>query len=135
MKGTNRMQPCITIFQSISHRICKRRHLDIAAYAIWVKKHWNNHGLALMSSLRVICICDAIFEIKFWSIYKHSLAFLSTWDVEETFINMSVYLWYNITIRSILFWNYENPLTQSCEGVTKLNVYFTNPNGELDMVN
>ena len=79
-----------------------------------------------MSSLRVICICDAIFVIKFWSIYKHSLAFLSTWDVEETFINMSVYLWYNITIRSILFWNYENPLTQSCEGVT---------NGELDMVN
>ena len=75
------------------------------------------------------------FVIKFWSIYKHSLAFLSTWDVEETFINMSVYLWYNITIRSILFWNHENPLTQSCEGVTKLNVYFTNPNGELDMVN
>ena len=39
------------------------------------------------------------FVIKFWSIYKHSLAFLSTWDVEETFINMSVYLWYNITIK------------------------------------
>ena len=47
MKGSNRMQPCITIFQSISHRICKRRHLDIAAYAVWVKTHWNNHWLAL----------------------------------------------------------------------------------------